>query len=116
MKAFIGYFDLLGFKEFVQKNDQETQSRGMYNLFRDIGNAAANGKILKFPNGGFVPDLTDSEVRVLNFSDTVIFWTKNDTYKSLSEILEVVFFFNHTSTIHFFPARGIYELLQIFIN
>jgi len=106
MKAFIGYFDLLGFKEFVQKNDHETQSRGMYNLFRDIGNAAANRKVKKLPNGGFVPDLTDSEVRVLNFSDTVIFWTNEDSFKALSEILSVVFFFNYTSTIHFFPARG----------
>lgn len=106
MKTFIGYFDLLGFKEFVQKNEHTIQKQGMYNLFRDMGNAIANGEVVQQPDGGYIPDLSDSKIKVLNFSDTIIFWTEDDSYSSLSEILEVIFFFNYTSTIHFFPARG----------
>lgn len=106
MKTFIGYFDLLGFKEFVQKNEHTAQKQGMHNLFIEMGNALANGKVVKQSDGGYIPDLSDSKVRVLNFSDTIIFWTEDDSYSSLSEILKVIFLFNYTSTIHYFPARG----------
>lgn len=106
MKTYIGYFDLLGFKDFVQLNEHDIQKQGMQNLFRDIGNAVAKGNLVKLPDGGYVPDLNASKVRVLNFSDTIIFWTEDDSYNSLKEIMNVVYFFNFTSTVHFFPARG----------
>ncbi len=105
MKTYIAYFDHLGFKDFIERNDFEMQKRGVGNILRDIENAAADGKLKDAPYG-LVADLSHTTIQVLNFSDTILFWTQDDSEESLIEILKVAYRYNWGATTHFFPARG----------
>ena len=105
MKKFIGYFDYLGFKDFILNNDLEYQNRIMNNIFRDIESALGNGKF-KEAIIGVIADLSDSKINCINFSDTVVFWTNDDSLDSLRELLEVTFQFNYQAIKYFFPVRG----------
>lgn len=105
MKTYIAYFDHLGFKDFIERNDFETQKRGVGNILRDIESAAANGKLKEAPYG-VVADLSHTTIQVLNFSDTILFWTQDDSEESLNEILKVTYRYNWGATTYFFPARG----------
>jgi hypothetical protein len=42
--VYIAYFDLLGFKEFIEKNNDETLITRMGHIFRDIETSLAQGK------------------------------------------------------------------------
>jgi hypothetical protein len=105
MKKFIAYFDYLGFKQFIENNDLEYQSRIVVNNFRDIENALGQGKVKDAPRG-VIADLTNSNINCINFSDTVVFWTNDDSEASLIEILEVAYRFNWQTIDFCFPARG----------
>lgn len=105
MKKFIGYFDYLGFKDFILNNDLAYQNRIMNNIFRDIESALGNGKY-KEASIGVIADLSDSKINCINFSDTVVFWTNDDSLDSLKELLDVTFQFNYQAIEYFFPARG----------
>lgn len=105
MKKFIAYFDYLGFKQFIENNDLAYQERIMGNNFRDMESAIAQGK-LKEASHGVIADLSNHTINCINFSDTVVFWTNDDSNESLIEILEVAYKFNWGATTFFFPARG----------
>ena len=105
MNTFIAYFDHLGFKDFIERNDFETQKNGVGNILRDIENAAADGRLKDAPYG-VVADLSKITIRIINFSDTIIFWTQDDSVESLIEILKVTHRYNWGATGYFFPARG----------
>lgn len=105
MKKFIAYFDYLGFGQFIENNDLNYQKRIMGNIFRDIELALSNGKIKKATIGA-IADMTQSKVNCINFSDTIVFWTNDDSNSSLIELLEVANRFNWQAILHFFPARG----------
>lgn len=103
---FIAYFDYLGFSDFIQRNDLIYQRRYIGNIFRDIESALAKGKLKDGRPGTKIADLSDSSIHCINFSDTVVFWTKDDSIDSLRELLEVTFYYNLRCIDYFFPARG----------
>ena len=105
MSKFIAYFDYLGFKKFIENNDLEYQKRIIENNFRDIENALGQGKMMDAPRG-VIADLKDSKINCINFSDTIVFWTNDDSKNSLMEILEVAYRFNLQAVDFFFPVRG----------
>lgn len=105
MKKFIAYFDYLGFKQFIENNDLDYQKRIVGNNFRDIESALGQGNS-KEAQHGVIADLTNSNINCINFSDTIVFWTNDDTESSLREILEVSYKFNWQAIDFFFPARG----------
>ncbi len=105
MSQFIAYFDYLGFKEFIENNDLSYQKKIMGNNFRDIENALGQGKF-KPASAGVVADLSRSTINCMNFSDTVVFWTNDDSDESLKAIIDVSHKFNWQATLFFFPARG----------
>lgn len=105
MKRFIAYFDYLGFKKFIEKNSLEDQIQGMNNNFRDMESALSPGGYIKTPQG-VAADISKSKINCINFSDTVVFWTNDDSEESLAEILDVAFKFNWQSVDYFFPVRG----------
>lgn len=105
MKKFIAYFDYLGFKQFIENNDIDFQKRIMGNNFRDIENALGQGKLKPVAHGA-IADLANSNINCINFSDTVVFWTNDDSESSLIEIIEVAHKFNWQAVDFFFPARG----------
>ena len=86
MNRFIAYFDYLGFKKFIENNTLDYQKRIVVNNFRDIENALGKGKT-KPAKYGVIADLSESKINCINFSDTVVFWTNDDSIDSLIEIL-----------------------------
>lgn len=105
MKKFIAYFDYLGFRQFIEKNDILAQKQGMGHIFREIEQAIAKEKTKDAPHG-VIADLEESNVNCINFSDTIIFWTEDDSLDALKELLEVSYIFNWRTNGYFFPARG----------
>jgi hypothetical protein len=105
-KKFIAYFDYLGFKQFIENNDLEYQKQIMGNVYRDIESALGQGKLKQTSPSTVIADLTNHKINCINFSDTVVFWTKDDSLESLTEILKVTHHFNRRTTLNFFPARG----------
>jgi hypothetical protein len=111
--AFIAYFDYLGFKDFIERNDIDYQIKIVNNIFRDIENALGKGKLIDTPRG-FIADLSKIKVHCINFSDTVLFWTDNQSIESLTDLLEVAYGFNWGCTDFFFPVRGAIVLGEVF--
>ncbi len=105
MSVFIAYFDYLGFKKFIENNDLSNQKKIMGRNFRDMKGALSLGKY-KQAQFGVIADLSESIINCLNFSDTVIFWTNDDSKESLSEILKVSYNFTYATIDQFFPTRG----------
>lgn len=105
MKKFIAYFDYLGFKEFILNNNLETQQKILGNNFRDIERALGNGKYHDSPSG-LIADISESKLDCINFSDTVVFSTKDNSKSSIVELIKVAHKFNWQSTLFTFPARG----------
>ena len=105
MKIFIAYFDYLGFKDFIENNSEEEQKRIILNNFRDMERARSINKYTE-TQFGMIADTTRSKINCINFSDTIVFWTKDDSIDSLKELLSVSFTFNLQSVLYFFPVRG----------
>lgn len=105
MKKFIAYFDYLGFKEFIEKNEAEVQTRVMGQIFVEMEAALGQGKY-KDAYNGVIADISNSKINCINFSDTVIFWTNDDSEESLKELLAVAHTFNWRAILFSFPVRG----------
>lgn len=106
MKKFIAYFDYLGFKMFIENNDISYQRRIVLNNLRDIESALGRGKRKETTNG-VVSEISDARINCINFSDTVVFFSNDDSIESLQEILEVAHTFNWQAIGYFFPVRGV---------
>jgi hypothetical protein len=109
---FIAYFDYLGFSKFIENNSLEYQRKVMGNIFRDIETSMSDG-ILKQGRTGLLADLSKAKINCLNFSDTVIFWTNDDSVSSLLDLLAVAYSFNWNSVRYFFPVRGVINFGEI---
>ena len=105
MKKFIAYFDYLGFKQFIENNDLSYQKSTVNMIFRDIESALSGGKTKDAPQGRTF-DIAKSNINCINFSDTVVYWTNDDSKDSLRSILEVSYRFNWQAIIFCFPVRG----------
>ncbi len=105
MKTFITYFDLLGYKSFIEKNELEVVRKRILGLLHDVEMALALFKNTR-KDSVCVPDINHSELNCLTISDTIVFWAKNDSFDGFMELLKVSFEFNHISNCGSFPARG----------
>ncbi|MFC0603998.1 hypothetical protein [Winogradskyella pulchriflava] len=105
MKKFIAYFDYLGYKEFIVNNDSEHHHYRVAHIQRDIEAALAKGKYYKRGNQ-LINDVSDSPLITVNISDTVLFWTKDDSIESFKELIEVCYEFNWSQNNWNFPVRG----------
>jgi len=114
MKKYITYFDFLGFKNFILNNDSDYITNRIGHILRDIESAIGQGKI-EITNRGAIADISKSRLNCLNISDTVIFWTNDDSFDSFKELLKVSFDFNWRVTCYHFPVRGaiVYDEIDI---
>lgn len=113
MKKFIAYFDYLGFKDFIEKNDLDFQIQIMNNNFRDIEDGIAKGKLRQGKHGGYIADLSLSTLNAINFSDTIVIWTNDDSLDAFLELVEAAYRFNHRSVTLTFPIRGMIVLDEL---
>lgn len=103
--AIIAYFDYLGFRKFIERNEPDYQKKIIEDNFLIIENSLGKGKLTEMPEG-YVTDLSNMRINCVNFSDTVIFWSKEETIEVLKEILEVSVVFNWSCILFTFPIRG----------
>ncbi|MFA7380409.1 MAG: hypothetical protein WC150_08110 [Bacteroidia bacterium] len=113
MKAFIAYFDLLGFEQFIELNNEEEQQKVLENIFHIMEFSLANGEI-EFSPLGVVAKTSLAKVNCLNFSDTFVFWTKDNLETSFLDLMKVVSHFNSSMIMHVFPIRGTITYGDIF--
>jgi hypothetical protein len=106
MKKFIAYFDYLGYKEFLQKNSEGHLKNRAFHILRDIETSLSQEKLKQTASGVEVADLSSTTINCLNISDTVIFWTLDDTIQSCIELLNVSYTFNRKQILYNFPVRG----------
>jgi len=104
-KKFIAYFDFLGFKDFIERNDIKTQKIGINKIYLEIEEALSEGKF-KITSNGALPDISKSDINCINFSDTVIFWTNTTSVEELDNLLKVSHRFNAHCNLFTFPVRG----------
>lgn len=110
-KRFIAYFDFLGYKDFVLKNSSDHLPHRVGQILRDIEHSLTLDETLP-PIGSYVfADLSKSKVNVHFISDTVVFWTNQDTEEDFKNLFTVAWKFNNKVNYTNFPARGclIYE-------
>jgi len=73
---------------------------------RDIEMVLSDGKVTESASGLSVSDLEETRINCLNISDTIIFWTSEDTVEQAKELLKVAYRFNWQENFHNFPVRG----------
>lgn len=114
MKRYIAYFDFLGFKKFILNNDSEYIRKRIGDILQDIESAIGQEKTT-YTNYGIVANLNNSKINCLNISDTVIFWTNEDSFDSFNELLKISFKFNWLENCYNFPVRGaiVYDEIDI---
>lgn len=113
-KRFIAYFDFLGFKNFILNNDSAYIKKRIGHILRDIELAIGQGETTS-TNYGVVGNISNSKINCLNISDTVIFWTPDNSFDSFKELLKISFHFNWSVTCYHFPVRGaiVYDEIDI---
>lgn len=64
----------MGFKQFIQNNEDEILMCRMGHIFRDIENCLGKGKYQEPKNGVLLADLSESKINCLSISDTVFYF------------------------------------------
>ncbi|MGB0868291.1 MAG: hypothetical protein ACPGSD_01725 [Flavobacteriales bacterium] len=105
-EVYLAYFDYMGFKEFIEKNEDDELIRRMNHIFRDIEMALGQGKYQEPRNGMILSDLSESIINCLNISDTVLFWSNDCSYESLKSLIKTAYEFNWREVGYNFPIRG----------
>jgi hypothetical protein len=105
-EVYIAFFDFMGFKEFINNNDDEVLMRRMGHIFRDIEICLGQGKYQEPKNGVLLADVSKSKLNCLNISDSVIIWTNDCEADSLKELISVAYEFNWREIGYNFPLRG----------
>jgi hypothetical protein len=105
-EVYLAYFDFMGFKQFIQNNEDEILMRRMGHSFRDIEISLGKGKYQEPKSGVILADLSESKINCLNISDTVLFWTNTCSQEDLLELVEVAYSFNWREIGYNFPLRG----------
>lgn len=98
----IAYFDILGFKDFINYNkDKPEEIERIYgNIMLTSQLSTTEGKFHpKLP----VPDIDQQKVNCLHVSDSIIFWTDEDSLEDFKNIFKVCQSFVNRM---FEPIRG----------
>lgn len=107
-EIYITYFDLLGFKKFILKNDEKHIDTRMGHIFRDIEFSLTlnNMKHSSIDPNIVISDLAQAKVNCVNISDTIIYWTIDSSIDSLYHLFLISFLYNKSCNLHNFPVRG----------
>jgi hypothetical protein len=108
MANFLAYFDLLGYKKFIENNTAEHLDYRTNHFARNIERALSldHTNLPSKHSGGAISDISHSTLNCLTFSDTVILWTNTNTLQDFEEILKVAHKYNQFNVTLDFPSRG----------
>jgi hypothetical protein len=106
MLAFIAYFGILGFKEFISNNDKAYVDHHLNHIYRESQHAVCKGHTVQGPNATLLPDFNFAEINCLHISDSILFWTESATQEEFLRLVEVCYKFLYTCLHASFPVRG----------
>lgn len=106
METFIAFFDILGFKEFINNNDLKEVKRLFEHLLRDTQTAVSGEKYVQLNASTIIPDLKQQKVNCLHISDSIVFWTNSNTEDDFKDLVAVCHSFYWRSLQTTFPLRG----------
>lgn len=115
MAAFFAYFDLLGYKKFIENNSDVWLDKRTDDFGRNVEMALSldHPYVASRHPGNVISDLSHSTLNCLTFSDTVLLWTSNSTLQDFEELLRVCFKYNYFNNCFDFPGRGRIEYGEI---
>lgn len=105
-KKFIAYFDLLGFKQFLQNNTEDVLAYRCKEILKNIEIALSLDEFKQRGSIELIADRKNTNINCLNVSDTVIFYSKDDTLESFKEFIAIIYQFNKRINFYNFPVRG----------
>jgi len=105
MVTYIAYFDILGFKEFIENNSEVYINQKFQHIFRESQTAVSGENYIDY-KGGFAPDLSKAEINCLHISDSILFWTNGTTEEDFKKIVDVCYTFYWRCMQTIFPGRG----------
>ncbi|GLU56394.1 hypothetical protein Dfri01_58550 [Dyadobacter frigoris] len=109
-KRYIAFLDLLGFSSIIDGNDSSEIDLLIEKLIGEIQLSIAYNPeryITGNLDGGFSPDLNKARVNSIVFSDTIIFWSNDDSVDSFKSVVEAVsMFFNNAVIGRSWAVRG----------
>lgn len=109
-KRYIAFLDLLGFKSIMEGNDSKGIDELIEKLIGEIQLSIAHNLerfIAANLDGGFSPDLNKARVNSIVFSDTIVFWSNDDSSDSFKSIVDAVSMFFASAVIgRSWAARG----------
>lgn len=94
INCFVGVFDILGFKALREKRGTDRlYQQFLYGIAPSIRHAAAGQRKIETVNGTqkYVPDFSSASVSYRAISDTVIFFTKDDSFNSFMNLVNSSF-------------------------
>ncbi|PSL47364.1 hypothetical protein CLV51_102210 [Chitinophaga niastensis] len=106
MDRFIAYFDILGFKGFIDNNDKPHVDRYFSHIFRESQSALSGGRLIDGPPGVVVPDVAQGRVNCMHISDSIIFWSIDNSEESFIDLVNVCYEFYWRCMQASFPIRG----------
>lgn len=105
MKRFFTYFDLLGYRNFMLRNDSDRHLGIIRQLYIHIENALT-GKYQKVEEGLYLNNETHNRIYISNYSDTVLIWSESNSVDEFEALLIISHECNLMMNLHCFPIRG----------
>ena len=85
-KRFVAFFDVLGFSSWVKSEG----SKEVFTYIRGYMNLMIRSSLPKFKvNPDMSVDLEESNIGYINFSDSIVFYTQDDSYECFKTLLHV---------------------------
>lgn len=111
-KRFIAFFDILGFKDLIQRNSHED----IYNKLTSISKIKVDTE--KILNGEINNSIIEKQERIktASFSDSIILFTKNDSIPSFEYFLVAVNTFFTKVILSGIPIKGAMAHGELSIN
>lgn len=115
---YIAFLDILGFSEIVNNSSQEEMANLMSILVRDIQMGLTSEDVgstkTKLYSYGFAPDLTEVSTNSILLSDTLVFWSNDDSVESFYALVKLVYILMNTEAYYFHIAlRGAITLGEL---
>ena len=93
-EKYIAFLDILGFKDLVTNNSHEDLMHKVQNLLIPIiETALSNGKMKRVQRDGIdisIADVENIKIHSLSISDSIMFWTDDDSLESFIQIVVAV--------------------------
>jgi hypothetical protein len=106
VERFLAYFDLFGFKKFIENNDNAYIDARISHFASNIERVVAGDKYKDDPIYPLEYDISETTIKGLNFSDTVVFLTSGNSFEDFYQIVSLCFSYNFDNVCMEIPSRG----------